>query len=224
MNHSRACLLRLGLTLLGLLVALGAKADVIPPGSYEAAERLVKNPKVFDRVDQFCKSLPLGGACEIPDPMFEGGGKGTCTSLINRRIGIIDRVCVPAVPRVEHDLPASPWLASPSACAQAGLPQPGRPDVVVVPGASQTFTCTEPPVVTDAYCRALKAGDACQVKLEQPGRSETTQGRCVAEIEEIGMNGPRDYRRASRRVITCQPLREVTRIWTDVPLLDKLRL
>lgn len=193
MKRILPCLLILGWHVL-------ASADVLPPQAADAAERFRNNPGAFDRTDQWCEGKRVDGACQVDGNAFEGGGPGICERDLNRRDYQIDLHCVvkPA-PRIERAIPDGPWQADADVCALAA-----RSDSVAQTVRSQGWACTEPPVLSDRFCKGVEAGQRCVAEVSLGDRVQRFDGVCRRQLDTKGTYF-QGRRTLTRPVVSCEP-------------------
>lgn len=197
---------------------LPAGADLIPPEAAPAALRLHKNPKAFDRVDNFCKRKRVGDACSIPGGAFAGGGEGMCRNDLNRTTLTIDLSCVrEGQVTIDRKLPAGGFVNDSELCSDAARSAAGDD-----PSSHPEWNCTPTvPTAADQFCTGKAIGSACTVELTYQGRREQHQGVCsqVFETEHFYYQGRRT---ATRQVIRCDPATVTPRSYAPATWWQKL--
>lgn len=186
-----------------------AVADVIPnPFETRLPERLADNPRVYDRVDNFCTGKKIGEACSVPGDVFAGGGEGVCLNKIvsediTLRYGTIDLLCVQNNPPVyDRKLPCDP--------VEEGTE------------AHPITVCkymTPPPA--DQFCANKKLGDACSVSFSYQGNAEQREGICALSKEVIAEKAHYGAD-LTRPVVLCSPPTVVERTYVTIPWWKKL--
>lgn len=190
--------------LFGCILSVSAFADLLPPEASGMAERFTNNPGAFDRHDVWCEGRSVGEACDFPGSAFEGGGHGLCERMPNRSDFQIDLLCVPKPqPRIERAIPSGPWHAGGSLC-DPNFQDRETADIL----RGQGWVCTEPPVVSDRFCKGIEAGQRCIAEVLLDGRSERFDGVCK-HLTERQSTYFRGRRVVTRPVLSCEPERPV---------------
>lgn len=186
-----------------------AWADLVPPEVAQAWQRYEKNPKAFDRTDQYCGNKKPGAACTIPGTVFEGGGGGTCERSVTQGSVYISLECKRSE-RIEIDrqIPDGPFRVDAELCSGTEH--------------NPVYICTEPPVVADRFCANAQAGQACMAELRRNGKPESHAGVC-----QLGRETTNFYRwgrrQGHRPILSCEPVKQAPeRIYTAVSQWQKL--
>jgi hypothetical protein len=178
---------------------LPALADLIPPQAAEAAKRLEKNPRAFDRTDEYCKGKKVADACTLPGNAFAGGGEGVCQNNTVRWPTTIDLTCVREdTVVIERKLPKGGFVNDTSLCSDAGkidsngIPEPSR------------WNCSPiVPTPRDQFCAGKEVGAACTVQLRNQDRQEEFPGVCKEEVQSYSFYY-QGQRTATRKVVQCE--------------------
>jgi hypothetical protein len=175
-------------------------ADVLPPEAADMAERFRNNPKAFDRTDAWCEGLGVGAACAIPGNAFEGGGAGKCERNIHRSEYKIDLLCaLRPQPSLERAIPDGPWQADAQWCEQAAKSESAAQVL-----SAQGLVCSEPPLVSDRFCRGREAAQACEAEVSVGGRAARFKGICTRGLASRGIYF-QGRRTLTRPVLSCEP-------------------
>ncbi len=187
-----------------------AQADLLPPGAEDAVKRIQKNPKAFDRTDQFCTDKVPGDACTISGSRLAGGSRGVCSNEINRTNLTIDLSCNrQGFMNIDRGLPEGGFVAAPELCASGGMP-----------GIWSCTPLTQTPV--DRFCQGKSVNDACVVSMTYEGVSEQHEGICREVTQREGFYF-RGRHLATRQVVLCDGLdKPAVRTYQNVPWIRKL--
>lgn len=187
-----------------------AQADLLPPGSEDAVKRLQKNPKAFDRTDQFCMDKAPGDACTISGSRLAGGSRGICSNEINRTNLTIDLSCnQQGFMNIDRGLPKGGFVAAPEICANGGMPD--------------IWNCTPlPSTPVDRFCQGKSVNESCVVSMTYDGVAEKHEGICREVTQREGFYF-RGRQMATRQVVLCDGLdTPAVRAYQDVPWFKKL--
>lgn len=182
-----------------ICVWLPAHAEIPPDALKQARARLVADPTLYDRVDNFCRGRQVREACSLPGSVFGGGGDGTCKRMFNHDhntgITTIDLSCQrDAKVEIDRQLPTGGFAYDPARCKMM-----------------HSLTACRPldPMASDQFCREKRPGQSCTAELTHEGKPEQHKGVCVQTVEYQGYG----IRRASRDVILCRPEDAVRRTY-----------
>lgn len=196
-----------------LLISSFAHADLIPPDIAAAQQRLRDNPKLYDRVDQFCHGKQPQDACQLPGKPFAGGGEGTCVNQVNESNKTIDMTCErnDAV-TIDRKLPQGGFVGGRDLCPNGPGPSP-----------NPNWGCKPiTPTPADQFCQGKKTGASCTVELEYQGKPQRDQGVCTA-ITETDSFYYQGHRSTSRQVIRCEPTSAVKREMKPASWWEKVK-
>lgn len=187
-----------------------AQADLLPPGAEDAVKRLQKNPKAYDRADQFCSDKTTGDACSISGSRLAGGGNGICKNELNRTTLTIDLTCNrQGFMNIDRGLPEGGFVAAPELCANGSMP-----------GIWSCTPLTKMPV--DRFCQGKSVNDTCVVSMTYEGATEQQEGICREVTEREGFYF-RGRQLATRQVVLCDGLdKPAVRTYQNVPWFKKL--
>ena len=205
---------RSGLTLSFCILSAFAgtvSADVIPFEVEEAEKRFDTNPKAYERVDQYCINKKINETCSVPGNLFEGGGVGKCERELKSERDYISLTCtLQNSVTIHRQIPDGEFRYDDSICRSL----------------LKVYSCKEPPIVTDQFCRLKKVDETCTIELTSDGYvPEKFQGVCKINIQEKHYwEHRREYRTATRRILTCDPAQPTPqRVYTEVNTLEKLK-
>lgn len=188
---------------------------MLPPHAKEALQRFEQNPKLYDRVDQFCQNKTIDTACTIPGSAFEGGGDGVCKRNLPNFSQEIDLRCtLESTLEIDRRIPDGPFRKGQHQCND-------RPEN---PSEYGEMSCIDPPPVADRFCAGHKINDQCTAVFNIAGNDKSEVGRCRITIEER-KNYEYGHQLATRRVLQCLPIRPApASIIKALPLSKKLLL
>jgi hypothetical protein len=202
------------LTVVLMCTSLTVFGDVVPTRVIELQQRHADNPKIYDRMDNYCKDKKPGMDCVIPGSTFSGGGKGSCRTEINRLNDTIDLACQ-RTGQVELDrkLPEGGFYYEPNLCKE----HPG-----CVNDCPPTWYCTpQTEIPHDQFCQGNREGGSCTVELTYQNKIERHPGTCnvVEESEDFYYQG---HNTAHRLVVRCEPPHLPERTYTPAKWYKKV--
>lgn len=189
----------LWLTACLICVWLPVHAEIPPQALKQAQDRLIADPQVLDRTDNFCQGRQYKDACRMPGSVFAGGGDGTCARTFyyvhSTGVTTIDLTCkLDAKVVIDRKLPTGGFAYDPARCKMM-----------------HSLTACRPldQMASDQFCREKRPGQSCTAELTHEGKPEQHEGICVQTVEYRGYG----VSRAKRDVILCRPEDAVRRTY-----------
>lgn len=182
-----------------ICVWLPVHAEIPPQALKRTQERLIADPTILDRTDNFCQGRQFKDACWMPGTVFAGGGDGICwrTFYYDHKAGtttIVLTCKLDAKVVIDRKLPTGGFAYDPTRCKMM-----------------RSLTACRPldPVASDQFCREKRLGQSCTAELTHEGKLEQHEGMCVQTVEFQGYG----TLRAKRDVILCRPEDAVRRTY-----------
>lgn len=214
-------LARLALAILSTAAMLPALADVVPPSVWAAQKRMDEHPRLYDRVDQFCKGHQVNASCSMPGTRAEGGGKGICDRQLDG--DNINLQCRQLGPPLPNRIPDTLYATTRPFCAEGNRTHiNANGETEEIPDSNGSFTCGAVPLAVDPTCQGKQPGNSCQISSSYDGANELSPGVCTKSTQSRGVRYPSFPVRAIREVISCEPLHHVQRSWSKPSFFDKL--
>ncbi len=176
-------------------------------------KKLKSDSNEYDRYDLFCKNKKVDAVCTIPIDMFEGGGNGYCTRLINEETKTIDLRCQPvgwAMSTAEIQM--YPWRLDEDDCEKR-LKQYILHDIDNQHDLASKLVCGETPLAIDSACKDLSEGDSCSTYYDYHTINENNKiikgknigkGICTLTEEKRNLYEGRELK-VYRKTIQCKP-------------------